>query len=335
MRPRPPERTAGVRAEQVRVRRSLTDAEIRSALEAQPDLCLLEEQLLFRLCCLSLLRGYAWIGQVRLAALLRCSERRLRDAIRTVCDRGLLVTVRGTAGLTYLPQWQALGLDPPEPGAGRDRHDLPMLLGSTSGSTTKYGKQHARDAPTARPRDAPALSPPAAPARPPLKVPEPLAETLCEKLGIAAYRTLSRLFTGELATASPELSIEALRRLTERREVRNPAGLFITMLRSDLAARDEALDEGMIAGLARERERRDKLARIEALERRALAAKVRGDFDEADRLRDELAVLIGAPTRREQREAQKRERRRRALRCGEVRAKPDLPLSMSYGTYDT
>ena len=124
--------------------RPLNDATMRRALEKIPDLSLLEEQLLFRVCCLSLQRGYAWISQAELAKLLRCKERALRDATARVCELGLLNTVRSWEGLSYLPQWEALGISRPVrksdrlvKSAGGDRQNSPMHCRSTSSGSDK------------------------------------------------------------------------------------------------------------------------------------------------------------------------------------------------------
>lgn len=314
VRPRPVERTAGVRAEQVPVHRSLNDAEIRTALEALPELTLAQEQCLFRLCCLSLQYGYAWISQESLAPLLRCSTRSLRDDIALLRARSLLKTERTARGLRYFPVWHTLGLEaptpraaarerPPEVAAARDRNPVPMHCRSTSGSDEKVkaeqvgSVQQADNAPVGF----------AAAALPLVAVPTDLERALRDKLGVPAYRALARVLRNEQARRSPELSIEALRRLLTRREVRNAAGLFVTMLRDDLIARDEALAVGELdepAPVACAKQAR--MVEVRRLNGEVQQAVVRGDLDRADTLRDQVARLLGAPTRQEQRAASTR-----------------------------
>jgi len=139
---------------------------------------------------------------------------------------------------------------------------------------------------------------------PPLPVPRELERALRDKLGVPDYRALARVFRSELARQSPELSIEALRRLLTRRDVRNAAGLFVTMLRDDLAAREEALAAAELdEPTPGERAERGRIAEVQALQAQVHEALVRGDLDRVDALRDRLARAIGAPTQREQRAA--------------------------------
>jgi hypothetical protein len=116
--------------------KDFSDAEIRRALE-RLDLTAREHMLLERLCILSLQEGYAFMGQEKLAALLRCSERTLRATTRRLCKRGLLRASLFREGLSYLPQWEAIGLEGPDSerersgqrpakSADPDRQNLPM-----------------------------------------------------------------------------------------------------------------------------------------------------------------------------------------------------------------
>ena len=215
-----------------RTRLTLNDATIRRALERITDLSALEEQLLFRLCCLSLLQGYAWIGQAALAELLRCSERTLRDVIKDVAARGLLVTVRMRDGLRYFPQWEELGLTPASKGerpanpAGSDRQILPMHLRSTNGSNkTDSSSARSRATPAAafsfqaHPRDtgraqwAEAKSSPkeAVPAQAAPACPE--LGAVLDRFGPEAARDVQEVLQSKAVLRQPQAGQVALERL--------------------------------------------------------------------------------------------------------------------------
>lgn len=214
-----------------RMRLTLNDATIRRALERIADLSALEEQLLFRLCCLSLLQGYAWIGQAALAELLRCSERTLRDVTKDVSARGLLVTVRMRDGLRYFPQWEELGLTPargerPVNPAGSDRQILPMHLRSTKGSNKT-------DSSRARTRATPAAAfsfqpPPGDPEEskwvepespPPVPTPEmpalacPELGAVLDRFGPEAARDVQEVLQSKAVQRQPQAGQVALERL--------------------------------------------------------------------------------------------------------------------------
>jgi hypothetical protein len=216
---------------------SLNDATIRRALERLPDLSALEEQLLFRLCCLSLQRGYAWVGQATLAELLRYSERSVRDATKRVCELELLVTVRMRDGLRYFPQWEKLGLevdaipaDRPAKAAGSDRQKLPVLLGSTKGSDkTNSSRARVRATPAAaalfsgapqpeEPKPEPSPAKPAAPEPPELGA-------VHDRFGPQAARDVRDVLRTE-AAEHPELGSAALQRLLHMQpsEIRTTPG---------------------------------------------------------------------------------------------------------------
>jgi hypothetical protein len=214
------------------MRLTLNDATIRRALERMTDLSALEEQLLFRLCCLSLLQGYAWIGQAALAELLRCSERTLRDVTKDVAARGLLVTVRMRDGLRYFPQWEGLGLAPASRGerpanpAGSDRQILPMHLRSTKGSNkTDSSRARTRATPAAAfsfqppPRDPEEPKRVEPPSSPELPAPEP-ATPSCPELGAVhdrfgpeAARDVQEVLQSKAVRRQPEAGQVALERL--------------------------------------------------------------------------------------------------------------------------
>lgn len=116
--------------------KDFSDAEIRRALE-RLELTAREHMLLERLCGLSLQEGYAWLNQDDLAALVRCSVRTLHDTTKSLRERGLLETTLSREGLSYRPQWEAIGLEGlgserersgqrPAKSADPDRQNLPM-----------------------------------------------------------------------------------------------------------------------------------------------------------------------------------------------------------------
>lgn len=201
---------------------ALTDAAIRRALERMPDLSSLEEQLLFRVCCLSLQRGFAWIGQAQLAELLRYSERAVRDATKRMCERGLLVTVRLRDGLRYFPQWQELDLSPsvvpfdrPAKTAGSDRQILPMHRGSTKGSTRASSRAEPQDAPR---RDAAARSfvrKEEDPAPKPSPVEFAELGAVADRFGPRAERDVRAVLASESVQRQPEAGRAALARLLQ------------------------------------------------------------------------------------------------------------------------
>lgn len=125
--------------------KNFTDAEVRRALERH-ELTAREQMQLERLCSLSLQEGYAFIGQVELARLLRCSVRTLNAVTKRLCTRGMLETTLLRDGLRYRPLWEAIGLEGPDSERERsgqrsanpadpDRQILPMHpYGSRIGS---------------------------------------------------------------------------------------------------------------------------------------------------------------------------------------------------------
>ena len=216
----------------LRTRLTLNDATIRRALERISDLSALEEQLLFRLCCLSLLQGYAWIGQGALAELLRCSERTLRDVTKDVTARGLLVTVRMRDGLRYFPQWEELGLTPasqderPANPAGSDRQILPMHYRSTKGSNkTDSSRARVRATPAAAfsfqapprdpetPKSAEAESPPPGAAPATVSPASPELGAVLDRFGPEAARDVQEVLQSKAVLRQPQAGQVALERL--------------------------------------------------------------------------------------------------------------------------
>lgn len=215
-----------------RARLTLNDATIRRALERISDLSALEEQLLFRLCCLSLLQGYAWIGQAALAELLRCSERTLRDVTKDVAARGLLVTVRMRDGLRYFPQWEELGLTPASKEersanpAGLHRQILPMHYRSTKGSNkTDSSRARVRATPAAAysfqapPRDSEAPKSGEAESPPQGAVPATVAPlspelgAVLDRFGPEAARDVQEVLQSKVVLRQPQAGQVALERL--------------------------------------------------------------------------------------------------------------------------
>jgi len=296
---------------------ALSDAAIRRALERLPDLSALEEQLLFRVCCLSLQRGYAWIGQAALAELLRYSERSVRDATKRVCELELLVTVRMRDGLRYFPQWEKLGLEVDAvpsarsaKSAGPDRQNPPVLLGSTNRSDkTDSSSAHAR-ATQAAAFSASDLSkepkPEPSSAKPPAPVPPELGAVL-DRFGPEALRDVREVLRTDVAER-PDLAPAALERLLRMRpdEIRSsPGACFRGFVRLALEGRlaSSASTASHVAptlgaaspsltpeALAALRERRREV--YEMLER------VHLDREKAEPLRAELAEINARlPTR--------------------------------------
>jgi hypothetical protein len=309
----------------VDTRIALNDATIRRALERLPDLSALEEQLLFRLCCLSLQHGFAWIRQATLAELLRYSERSVRDATKRVCELELLVTVRVRDGLHYFPQWEKLGLDVdavasdrPAKAAGSDRQKLPVLLGSTKGSDKpNSSRARVRATPDAAALSSSVLQAEEAKAEPSIAKPvapePPELGAVHDRFGPEAARDVRDVLRTEVAD-HPELGLAALQRLLRMQssEIRTTPGAcfrgFVRLARegrlapspstnspAELANSHEA-EPAAAAALAREaltalRERRREV--YEMLER------VQLDREKARPLRAELAEINAQlPSRR-------------------------------------
>lgn len=243
------------------------DAQLREALEGLPDLTLLQEQLLYRALALSRLRGYAWLGRAEMAKLLRCCDRTLRTAIKALCARGLLAVTYGEGGISWHPRWDRLGLgDTPEHVAARatvSRQKLPPLHKIKDRDQELPDQDHTDERLEVR-RE---LLREAREPKPEPVEPTPL-DAVLERWGPTHYKAVLRLVYGLEGTQDGQATERALVKLVGASgAVANPAGYFRVLVR---------------------RERGEPKNHHERLLRALAAAEQRGDWTEAERVRDAL-----------------------------------------------
>lgn len=229
-----------VRAQASANRYGWNDAQLRTALESTPELTtLLQEQLLFRVLSLSLQKGYAWISREKLCVLLKCCDRTLRTAAKALTAAGLLTVVYRDGGVTWLPQWERLGLgDNPEHVAARatvSRQELPP-----------HYKINDPDQQALEDQDQPDHSPERLEVRREILAssrdvpsPEPAADPLdgvLSRWGGSGYRAVLKVAWGPEGRACPQATATALVKLVgATKAVGNPGGYLRTLIRRERA----------------------------------------------------------------------------------------------------